>query len=352
MDRSDWLGKQVIYIDLSPCLSSALNKQNGVIVAINKECNRALVYFFNYPFIHWIDKENMETHPHIEFPINNGHCNWVNINNLFLADETNRVFKYNIGDKVKCGSVNGIVVGYNLDVFGEDTKIYLVCLENGGIHSGNGWNMIADLQAEYEGKCSWFGEKELCIDGNVNNANLASDFDLDTKVQKFHIGDAVWVVNSNDPTYHKKGIIFAYDYNDPDADISTYKVYFEDEDPRLHDCNTEIKILDNHCWYHIGEDLEPYAEQDETMSKNDKIIFDDENLIPVRIKPDDQLPYDDTADGIGFTPGKLYYWDVRENFLVDDYGEKRPWGNFNYSQKESLKFLMLYFDIVQPDGDE
>lgn len=337
MDRSDWLGKQVIYIDLPPYLSPDLNKQRGVVVAISEEHNKALVYFFKYSFLHWIDEEGMKAHPHIKFPINEGHCNWVDINNLSLADETNRVFKYNIGDKVKCGSVNGIVVGYNLDLFDEGSKIYLVYLENGGIHSGNGWNMIADLQAEYEGKCSWLSE----------NANLASDFDLDTKVQKFYIGDAVWVVNSNDPTYHKKGIIFACDYNNHDADMNEYRVYFEDEDSRLHDCGTKIKILDNHCWYHIAEDLEPYAGQDETLPKNDKIIFDDENLIPVRIKPDDQLPYDDTADGIGFTPGKIYYWDVRENFLVDDYGEKRPWKNSTYSQKDSLKFLMLYFDILQ-----
>lgn len=345
MDRSDWLGKQVIYIDLPPCLSPALNKQNGVIVAVNKEYNRALVYFFNYSFFHWIDKENMEAHPHIEFPINNGHCNWVNIDNLFLAGETNRVFKYNIGDKVKHGSVNGIIVGYNLDMLDEDYKTYLVYLESGGCHSGNGYSMIGDLRPEYKDKCLWVDEKDLCVDSDANS-------DLDTKAQKFYIGDAVWVVNSDDPTYHKKGIIFAYDYNSLDADMSTYKVYFEDEDSRLHDCGTNIKILDNHCWCHIAKDLEPYAGQDETIFKNDKIIFDGENLIPVRIKPDDQLPYGDTADKIGFTPGKIYYWDVRENYVVDDNGQKRPWMNFTYSQKDALRFLMLYFDIVRPYGDD
>lgn len=345
MDRSDWLGKQVVYIDLSPCLSSALNKQNGVIVAINKECNRALVYFFNYSFIHWIDKENMETHPHIEFPINNGHCNWVNIDNLFLADETNRVFKYNIGDKVKYKSVNGIVVGYILNLFEEDCKVYLVCLESGGTHTGIGWNMIADLQPEYKNKCRWVNEKDLCVDDDANS-------NLDTKAPKFYVGDKVWVVNSNDPTYHKKGIIFAYDYNNHDADMSTYRVYFEDENPELHDCGTDIKVLDNHCWYHVAEDLELYIGQDEVVHKKYMIIFDDENLIPVRIKPDDQLPYTDTVDKIGFTPGKIYYWDVRENYLVDDNGQKRPWGNFRWSQKDALRFLMLYFDIVRPYGDD
>ena len=343
MDRSDWLGKQVIYIDLPSCLSPALNKQKGVIVAISEEHNKALVYFFKNFSSHWIDEEDIKTHPHIEFPINNGHCNWVDINNLFLADENNRVFKYNIGDKVNCGFVNGIVVGYNLDLFDEGCKTYLIFLENRGTHSGNGWNMIADMRPKYEDKCRWLDEKDLCV---------ASDFDLDTKAQKFYIGDAVWVVNSDDPTYHKKGIIFAYDYNNLDADLSIYRVYFEDEDSMLHDCGTKIKVLDNHCWYHIAGDLEPYAGQDETIFKNDKIIFDDENLIPVRIKPDDQLPYGDTADKIGFTPGKIYYWNVRENYLVDDYGEKRPWQNSTYSQKDSLKFLMLYFDIVRPDGDE
>lgn len=342
MDRSDWLGKQVVYIDLSPCLSSALNKQNGVIVAISEEYNKALVYFFNYSFFHWIDKENMEAHPHIEFPINNGHCNWVNIDNLFLADETNRVFKYNIGDKVKYESVNGIVVGYSLELFTKECKMYLVYLESGGVHSENGWNKIADLQTEYKGKCLWLDEKDLCVDDDTNS-------DLDTKASKFNIGDSVWVVNFADPTYHKKGTIFAYDYNNHDADMSTYRVYFEDEDPELHDCGTHIKVLDNHCWCHVAEDLELYTGQDEVVSKKYMIVFDDENLIPVRIKPDDQLPYGDTADKIGFTPGKVYYWDVRENYLVDDNGEKRPWGK--YSQKDSLKFLMLYFDIVRPYGD-
>ena len=342
MDRSDWLGKQVIYID-PPCLSSALNKQNGVIVAISEEYNKALVYFFNYSFIHWINEEDMETHPHIKFPINNGHCNWVNIDNLFLADETNRVFKYNIGDKVKHESVNGIVVGYNLDLFDEDRKMYLVYLESGGLHSGNGYNMIGDLRPEYKDKCRWFDEKNLCIDDNINS-------NLDTKASKFNVGDSVWVINSNDPTYHKKGTIFAYDYID--ADMSIYRVYFEDENPELHDCHTHIKTLNNHCWYHVAKDLELYTGQDKVVSKENMIVFDDENLIPVRIKPDDQLPYDDTADKIGFTPGKVYYWDVRENYLVDDYGDKRPWGNFSFSQKDRLQFLMLYFDIVGPDGDE
>lgn len=345
MDRSDWLGKQVIYIDLSPCLSSALNKQNGVIVAINKEYNRALVYFFNYSFFHWIDKENMKTHPHIEFPINNGHCNWVNINNLFLANETNRVFKYNIGDEVKHGSVNGIIVGYNLDMLDEDYKTYLVYLGSGGHHNGNGYSMIADLRPEYKDKCRWFDEKDLCVDDDAN-------FDLGTKALKFNVGDSVWVVNSNDPTYHKKGTIFAYDDINHDANMSIYRVYFEDENPELHDCHTNIKVLDNHCWCHVAEDLELYTGQDEVASKENMIIFDDENLIPVRIKPDVQLPYGDTADKIGFTPGKMYFWDVRENYLVDDNGEKRPWGNFEYSQKDSLQFLMSYFDIVRPYGDD
>lgn len=342
MDRSDWLGKQVVF--QSPYPDSYLNSKVGVVVGCDNYEN-TLVYFFDFDFEHSLNKLMNNSAKYIQFPHTNCHCRTCSIMDLYPADESNRVFKYNIGDKVKYKSVNGIVVGYNLELFTKECKMYLVYLESGGTHTGIGWNMIADLQPEYKNKCRWVNEKDLCVDDDANS-------NLDTKAPKFYVGDKVWVVNSNDPTYHKKGIIFAYDYNNPDADISTYKVYFEDEDSRLHDCGTKIKILDNHCWYHIAEDLEPYAGQNETMPKNDKIIFDDENLIPVEIKPDDQLPYNDTADGIGFTPGKIYYWDVRENYLVDDYGEKRPWKNSTYSQKDSLKFLMLYFDIVRPDGDD
>lgn len=341
MDRSDWLGKQVIYIDLPPCLSPTLNKQNGVIVAISEEHNKALVYFFNYFFIHWIDEEDMETHPHIEFPINNGHCNWVDIDNLFLADESKRVFKYNIGDKVKYKSVNGIVVGYNLELFDEDHKIYLVCLESDGVHNGDGWSIIADLRTEYKDKCRWFNEKELCVDDDANS-------DLGTKAPKFNVGDSVWVVNSNDPTYHKKGTIFAYDYDNHDAEKSMYRVYFEDENPGLHTCGTKLKVLDNHCWYHVAEDLEPYTGQDKVASKENMIVFDDKNLILVRVKPDDQLPYGDTADKIGFTPGKIYFWNVEDGYLFDDDDVKRPDPYDRYSERNKLKFLMSYFDIVLP----
>lgn len=342
MDRSDLLGKQVVF--QSPYPDSYLNSKVGVVVGCDNYEN-ALVYFFDSDFGYSLNKLMNNSAKYIQFPHVNCHCRTCSTMDLYPADETNRVFKYNIGDKVKYKSVNGIVVGYNLELFAEKCKVYLVCLESGGVHSGNGWSMIADLRPKYKDKCRWFNEKDLCIDDNINS-------DLDTKASKFNIGDSVWVVNSNDPTYHKKGTIFGYDYNNHDADMSTYRVYFEDEDPELHDCGTDIKVLDNHCWYHVAEDLELYTGQDKVASKENMIIFDDENLIPVRIKPNVQSPYGDTTDKIGFTPGKIYYWDVRENYLVDDNGEKRPWMNFTYSQKDALRFLMLYFDIVRSYGDD
>lgn len=335
MDRSDWLGKQVVF--QSPYSDSYLDGKVGVVVGCDN-CENALVYFFDSKFGCFLNKLMNNSAKYIQFPHTNCYCCTCSIMDLYPADENLRVFKYNIGDKVKYGSVNGIVVGYNLDLFNKDCKMYLVCLESGGTHNGDGWSMIADLRTEYEGKCRWLDEKDLCVNDDANS-------NLDTKAPKFNVGDKVWVVNSNDPTYHKKGIIFAYDHNNHDAEMSTYRVYFEDEDPELHDCGTHIKALDNHCWHHVAEDLELYTGQDKVASKENMIVFDDENLIPVRVKPDDQLPYGDTAEEIGFTPGKVYFWNVRENYLVDDGDKKRPLGNF--SQKDNLQFLMSYFDIVR-----